>query len=370
MICPNCNREIDDSSRFCMFCGVEFIGEDDVLVVEDENGNTAKGERNSAAPLKVYPVGDSVTNDRRIPAERIASTSGRADPPRPKDDAERRRNIRIIEIAVAVFVIAAAVILVVTLAGKHRGTEGEDYVTDAAGEEIDVGLGRVDMTVTDLDGKTRTITSDASLLTDSAILTKYTEVMNGLKKDAPGFTKLRYQNLPTESGGFLQSIVLPYIERFVTSKDAATAENIIAGNAGKLPLYNSAYGCLLADASAVKSCYCEVISDNEYRLVMVLKDEVNAESLPVGAKSTDGVINGVFDPYDAAKFITSTAEIALSSIDFNYHDCSVVLDYDPGTEKVKSLDMTMNISIDADLLVGSVQAEITDVTEFYNFSYS
>ena len=369
MICPNCKKQIDDDSRFCMYCGVEFIDDEEVLVVEDENGNTAMGERDSAAPLKVYPVGDSDAEERRVPAFQISPTAGR-DADQNTDSAKsRKRNIRIIEISVALFVITAAVILVVALAGKHRGTEGEDYITDAVGDEIGIGMGSVDMTITDIDGKTRTITSDASLLTDVAILSKYTEIMNGLKNDAPGFKKLRYQNLPTEKSGILQSIVLPYIEKYVTSKENAEPEMIIAGNAGKLPLYNSAYGCLLADASALKNCYCEILSDNEYKLVMVTKDEMNTASLPVGAKSTDSVINGIFDPYDAAKFISSTAEAAMSSVDFTYHDCSVVLSYDPLSEKVNSLDMTMNISIDADLLLGSVNAEITDVTEFYDFVY-
>lgn len=362
MICPNCNKEIDENSRFCKFCGVEFIGDEDVLVVEDENGNTARGSRESSAPLPVqysppasYGEGTSKRPKYDDPDSEEAAAA---------KAASRKTLLRIIEIAVAIIVVAAALVLVISLANKGKGTEGEDYVTDVLGEEIDVGTGKVEMSIVDLNGTSRTITSDASLLTNAAVLEKYTEVMNGLKEEAPAFTRLRYQYLPTENSGFIASIVLPYIEKFVTAKDSAVPENIIAGNADKLPLYDSEYGCLLADAAAVKQCFCEVVSDDEYRLVMVLADELNSEPLPHNAKSTDGIINGVFDPYDAARYITGTAEMAMSSINFNYHDCSCELVYNPKNNQVSSLTQTMNMHITAELILGSFDADIIDITEF------
>ena len=361
MICPNCNKKIDENSRFCKFCGVEFIGDEDVLVVEDENGNTARGTRDSSAPLPVQQ-GPAIPYVTPVPQQTGQPTI--APETAVEKAASRKTLIRIIEITVAVIVVAAAVVLVITLAKKSKGTEGKDYVTDVLGEEIDVGTGKVEMSIIDLNGASRTITSDASLLTSAAVLEKYTELMNGLKEEAPAFTKLRYQYLPTESTGFIASIVLPYIEKFVTAKESAVPENIIAGNPDKLPLYGSDYGCLLADAAAVKQCFCEIISDDEYRLVMVFADEMNAASLPANAKSTDGIINGVFDPYDAAEYITGTAEIAMSSIDFKYHDCSCDLIYNPKENRVISLTQTMNMHIVAELIVGSFEADIIDTTDF------
>ncbi len=362
MICPNCNKEIDDNSRFCKFCGVEFIGDEDVLVVEDENGNTARGSRDSTAPLPVQN-NNSTSSTTSHNASRPAHTGLDPDEEAAKA-ASRKTLLRIIEIAVAVIVVAAALVLVISLANKGKGTEGKDYVTDAVGEEIDVGRGKVEMSIIDLNGTSRTITSDAGLLTNSAVLEKYTEVMNSLKQEAPAFTRLRYQYLPTQNTGIIASMVLPYIEKFVTAKDSAVPENIIAGNADKLPLYDSEYGCLLADAAAVKQCFCEVLSDDEYRLVMVLADELNSEKLPANAKSTNGIINGVFTPYDAAKYITGAAELAMSSINFKYHDCSCELIYNPKNNTVKSLTQTMKMHITAELILGDFDADIIDITEF------
>ena len=36
MICPNCQNNIDDDSKFCRFCGVEFIGEETVIDIEPD----------------------------------------------------------------------------------------------------------------------------------------------------------------------------------------------------------------------------------------------------------------------------------------------------------------------------------------------
>ena len=35
MLCPNCNKEIDNDSRFCRYCGVEFIDEEETVTITE-----------------------------------------------------------------------------------------------------------------------------------------------------------------------------------------------------------------------------------------------------------------------------------------------------------------------------------------------
>ena len=117
------------------------------------------------------------------------------------------------------------------------------------------GWGPTEITVKDIDGTTRVIESDKSLVTPSQILEEYTAVMNSLKDDAPAFSMTRYQNLPSDKQnlGSVAEFVLPIIEKYVTSKSAAKTEDVNAGNANKLPVKESPYGCLLTDATKIKN---------------------------------------------------------------------------------------------------------------------
>lgn len=334
MICPNCYREIDDDSRFCRFCGVEFIGEESVveIIPEDEAENTK-----SSSVLK---------------KKRISSFF---------------HSFGFIGILiVVVFIICATVFLC-----KEIGVIGKEVVTDAVGEEVRVGRGSADISVRDVDGTVRQIATDRSLLTSQSILSEYTVVMNQLKNDAVGFSKVRYQNLPSDyqNLGGLGKLVLPIIEKYVTSKSVATKQTYSMGNADKLPIVNSSYGCLLTDASKIKNAYCEVLDEDIYKIVITVEDELNPEIIPAGSTTTTSAVSGIFDPYDAAEQIKAVSSIVMSDIDFNYTDCTVTLVYNYDTKQVQSINQTLNIDITANAHIANIKARITDITEYTEFIY-
>ncbi len=288
----------------------------------------------------------------------------------------KQKNKNTTKIIILVVCIVVLVALIVVLAMNYSAITGAESVTDAEGATIRQGRGTTEMSVIDTDGTVRTITTDKSLLTYDAILTEYTDVMNTLKTTAPGFTKTEYQNLPTEyqSLGSLGNLVLPIIEENVTSKSAVTPDTYASSNAQKLPIYDSAYGCLLTDTSKIKNAYCEILEDEEndteqYKIVITLIDEENPTSLSSGATSTTGTINAIFEPWSAGEMISAVTALTGSTMDFNYTDCTVALIYDYDSRQVESITMTMNIDIVLDTLLGDISARVVDITEFTDFAY-
>lgn len=335
MLCPNCRRDIEDDSLFCRFCGAEFTDEEEEEVIEIVRE-------------------DDEDIQQQLDAE--------------KSTVKKKKTIALILVIVALIAVVAGVLICVLA----DGTSGKkEPVTDAAGEVVKPGIGTTEITVADAEGNTRVVETDKSLVTPSQILNEYTEVMDKLKTDAPAFEMIRYQNLPTDKQnlGSVADMVLPIIEKYVTSNSAAEKVSYLAGNANMLPVKDSSYGCLLKDPEAIKSAYCEILSDDVYKLVITFKDEMNPAHLPAGATSSSGIINAVFDPYDAAEQITAISSMIMNDINFNYTDCTVTLVYNHGTKEVQSLGMTMNIDITADTILMQINARIVDVTEYDNFIY-
>ena len=341
MICPNCKSVIDEDSRFCKICGVEFVNE-----VKQET--------------KVVPV---------IEKPQVVQTPPVLSPAKNKTNSNKNKMIILISLLV-VFVTLTISLFVVLV--KNDVFSGRETITDAQGEEIKEGKGTTEMSVLDVDGNQRTIKTDRELLTYDKILAEYTTVMNKLKTDSPAFTFSRYQNLPKEyqNLGAVADFVLPIIERYVTSQTAS--EDIVydSGNSQYLPLPESSYGCILTDTTAIKNAYCEVLDDGNYKIVMTLKDEMNPPVLSAGAETSSSITNSVFDTYDALESITAVSELALNKIDFNYTDCTVTLVYNPDNLNVESVNMTMNIDITASIkILGEIKARIVDISDFTEIEY-
>ncbi len=337
MICPNCKNTIDDDSRFCRFCGAEFIAED---------------EAEEAKPdYEILP---------ELPSAAFAA----------KKQGSRTARLKLV-VTICVIAAACLVLTVVLLSSGAIGAVTGNGVTDISGDKVYQGIGKTEMTVMDSDGNVKEIITDRALVTAEAILKEYTSVMNQLKEGSAGFTKLRYQNLPTEHQnlGSLGKLVLPIIERYVTSKQAAQPSVFTAGNADKLPVVNSQSGCLLTDATKIKNAYCEVLENGDYKLVLTLVQETNPEILPAGATESGSAVSAVFDPYDAAEQINAISSLALSNIDFNYTDCTAELIYSKSSKKVVSLTQTMNIDVSANAHIATINARIVDITEFTDFVY-
>ena len=340
MICPNCNKEIDNDSRFCRHCGVEFIDEKDTVI-------------------EISPYDENSYADETPEITEYEE-------PSPIQNTKNKKTLKLqIFITLIVLIIAGSVFAIVAKQTNFFSPVKET-VTDAEGEKIRPGRGTTEMSVEDIDGTVRTITTDRSLLTADKILEEYTVVMNKLKSDSPAFSFIRYQNLPTnyQNVGAAAKFVLPIIEKYVTSKTASTYIQYEAENSEKLPLPDSAYGCLLTDSTAIKNAYCEVLDDGTYKIVMTINDELNPPVLSSGATSSQSTINAVFDTYDALNQITAISELAFNKIDFNYTDCTATVIYNPDTEQVQSINMLMNIDIVANTLLGELKARIVDICEY------
>lgn len=344
MICPNCKNEIAASSKFCMYCGAEFL-EERIPYVDIEPDDPTINE---------YPAQPPVSSD----------------PPPKKQGKDKKTSTFQIVIAAVVIVLILGVLATVGIKTSFFGLAGET-ITDAQGDKIRSGSGAAKISVKDADGTIRQITTDRSLITPAAILDEYTDVLNNLKTEAPAFTKIRYQNLPTENQnlGTVAKIVLPIIERYVTSKDAADGVQYASGNADKLPISNSSYGCLLTDTEKIQNAYSEVLENGDIKLVITVQDENNPTPLSPGATETDSAVNAMFEPYNAAEQINAIAELALSNIDFNYTKCTAELVYNKKTKAVTSVKMTMNIDVTANAYITELKARIVDITEYTDFIY-
>lgn len=345
MICPNCKNEIDAASKFCMYCGAEFT-EDRIPFVDIEPDDPTLLKQKSEPKIQ---------ESQEQP---------------PKIEKDKKTSIFQVVISAVVLILLLGILITVGVKTNFFGLVGET-VTDAEGDKIRSGIGTAEISVKDADGTVRQIKTDRSLVTPDAVLAEYTEVMNKLKTDSPGFTMVRYQNLPTDKQnlGAVAKLVLPIIERYVTSKDAAEPTIYKSGNADKLPVANSTYGCLLTDTAKIKTAYCEVLEDGSYKLVITLNDEKNPSILSAGAETSDSAISAMFDPYDAAEQISAIAELALSNIDFHYTDCTATLVYNKKSKEVKSVDMTMNIDVTANAYITELKARIIDTTSYTAFEY-
>ena len=346
MICPNCKTVNVDSARFCEKCGAEFLP--GAPTYQDSSVMyTAPAAPATPAPVHVQKKSsNSVTINKTT---------------------------LIIIVAVVTLLIVGLGVFAIIAMQDNSSTNlfNKETITDAEGEKIKEGNGTTEMAVIDADGTVRTIKTDRSLLTQDKILEKYTVVMNKLKSDAPGFSFTRYQNLPTDyqNVGSAATVILPIIEKYVTSKTASEVVTYPAGNAEKLPLPYSTYGCLLTDTEKIRNAYCEVLDKDYYKIVMTLTDELNPQINPAGATSSASAITAVFDPYDAATQITAISDIAFNKIDFNYTGCTVTLIYNSHTDEVQSINMTMNIDITANTILGKLQARIVDISEYTNITY-
>ena len=335
MNCPNCKNHIDDDSKFCRFCGAEFLDEGE--------------EAPDAEPMD--SVISITTEDEPVKAKRSGAKG-------------------IAKAAVAIVIIIALGFGIASLVGSVG--KSREPVTDASGSTIHkgLGIGTVDISVRDIDGKVREVTAYRALVTPEDILEEYTQVMNKLKSDAPGFTTVRYQNLPPEyqNLGAVAKLVLPIIEKNVTSKSATQAVTYASGSANKLPVLDSESGCLLTDATKIKSAYSEVLDDGRCKLVITLHDEQNPITSSDGVNPQSAVV-AMFSPYEVGNQISAIAELALSDIDFNYTDCTVTVIYNKSNKKVESVKQVMNIDISANAYVATIKARIVDITEYDSFKY-
>lgn len=230
--------------------------------------------------------------------------------------------------------------------------------------------------------------ADTGLPTEAAdILAKYTEVMNQAKTDAPGFTKVEYQNIPEEKAAFEGKVIstaLPLLNSFF--KDEATAranaETKAKGESMEwFPIYHNDKGCLLTDASCISSATCTDQGDGTVKISIVLNTETNSEPPAEGAASSSSFVGAMFTPIELATVNdilqnNTAVKLVARNIDYDliYHDCTVDLVYNPENNQIVSLDqfMHMTMSITGGTIIGSSAvgtAELDNYMYISDFQY-
>lgn len=228
---------------------------------------------------------------------------------------------------------------------------------------------------------------EGALPTEPAeILAKYTELMNKAKTDSPGFSKVEYQAIPPEKAQFEGKIfntILPIAGNFFKDEETARANPEIKLKGEPMewfPIYSNEKGCLLTDASKIKSATCTELPDGNVKITIVMNDEVNSE--PPGAAATcESAVGSICTPIEmqtvrdtlendgAVKFIIRNVDF-----DLTYYDCTAELTYNPANDQLVSLDQFMHIliQINEGTVVGA-SAKGTAVLDNYmyinNFQY-
>ena len=161
MICPNCQKEIDNDSRFCRHCGVEFLDDPETEI--------------EISPCEDDPADNDEGIDTLIPDEI------------PPKSTKNKKTLKLqIVVCLAVLLVFCGIFAIVA-ATTDVFSFGKEPVTDAEGEKVRPGIGTTEMSIVDTDGTVRTIITDRSLLTPDKILSEYTVVMNQLKKKCKQF---------------------------------------------------------------------------------------------------------------------------------------------------------------------------------------
>ncbi len=195
--------------------------------------------------------------------------------------------------------------------------------------------------------------------TKAEILAVYAEVMNKVKKDAPGFQKVEYQELPEEgrvitSGKTMLNAGLSVAGNFMTSKeDAEKKPNVYpkGNDMNDFPIRNTPKGCMLEDPDFLKTAKYEELPNGNVRITVVTGTEKNPEPAAHGASTAPSKTGGIITPISKKEIDEKLNGGLVSAVfkDVNYsltfHDCESVLVFNPENNHVVSLTQTTRVSI-------------------------
>lgn len=255
-------------------------------------------------------------------------------------------------------------------------TTAAEEATTAVGETVPAGE------------TTTAVAVNAIPTTKAEILKAYTDILNQAKKtDRPGFTAIEFQALPKEEqkiGGAVKYI-LPIAETFMTKEDKARKEpwSSAKGSADMtgLPVKQSTEGCYITNVSAIKTATCAKLANGNYKITIVLNDEMNPEPYVKGEAKATSNHGGMFQPLgkkaiDNELNNNSTVKNVIKSATYSlkYYDSKSELEYNPANGHIVKLDQKTNTLIDMDgtiIILGRSQG--TAVLEmnfkYYDFKY-
>lgn len=193
------------------------------------------------------------------------------------------------------------------------------------------------------------------------ILAAYRDVLNLAKSSKVGYEKSEWQVLPKEKRNFDGTVInmlLPVAGLFMTSEKDAKGkkhENNPKGTDMKwFPIYqHPTKGCTLTDVSKIKSAKCEVLSNGNYKITIVLKADINPEPCdPKTGVISKGFTGTMFSPLAKADIDNTlqndpnvTKVVKDVEYSLKYYDCTAVLTYNPKTNHMVDLYQYMHVSI-------------------------
>lgn len=250
-----------------------------------------------------------------------------------------------------------------TAVSSEDSTAPDVTETDASGNVVTTQAGGASAVAASVSGKPSSY---------SEIIAAYTAVLDYAKQQKVGYTKSEWQELPKDKrnmDGFVINAILPIAATFMTSEEDAKGDKKEVKEKGSnmkwFPLYkHSTKGSLMtaADAVHVKSAKCEVLSNGNYKITIVLKDDINPEPYTPGpgdepnATGTvpKGFVGKMFDPLAKSEIdntltndSTVTKVVKDVSYSLKYYDCTAILVYNPKNNHMVSLNQYMHVLIDA-----------------------
>lgn len=216
--------------------------------------------------------------------------------------------------------------------------------------------------------------------TAEEVLAKYTEVMDTLKQNvADGnvlqYNKKEFQSLSDDYDlGTIGNLVIPIAQGLMTSEDEASEQE--RTDYEQIPVTHNIKGCLLTDASAIKS-YSMTESGGKTTVEIVLNDEVGAYPAEDNATSCGSIIGSVFNPLDQDEIDDIVANFSgvadIQTFTLTCKDCTATVVFDTETLQVESIKQIMNyyIEVDAKVVIMSLSgyATLTNEMNIYNVQY-
>ncbi len=216
------------------------------------------------------------------------------------------------------------------------------------------------------------------------VLKIYTDLMNKAKADKPGYKKVEYQELPSDSanrviskGEGLIGTILKLVDSLdlMTSKETAEADPEIVEKGGDMrwfPVYKCEKGCYLTDVNAIESTKYEDLGNGKARITIELKDENNPEPMAEGATTSPSNVGAMFSPLSKADIDNTinggAVQAVIKEVKYSlvYHDCKAVVEYDTNTNQIIRLEQYMNVAITGGGKVLGISEFQIDKQELFN----
>ena len=222
-----------------------------------------------------------------------------------------------------------------------------------------------------------------ALPTDNAgILTLYTKLVDDMKAAKPAYRLIEYQTLPEEHRnlGTIANAVMGIAEGMITTREKADADPSVhnqGDDPNNLPIKGNAKGCLLTDASKIKSASCKDNGDGTATLVITLIDEDDPRPVADGATSANNYTSAMFFPMDQAGIDNIVdkfkAVVTMNSLVLTYTECTVTIVFDTASQKIKTATYVEPVDIKVDgkavFIPISGSARLIDTIEVTEIAY-